>query len=42
MRKGSMGGRRIDPWGTGIVLSNRRKHYVSAEWYAFTDICAGI
>lgn len=42
MRKGSMGGRRIDPWGTGIVLSSRRKYYVLAEWYAFIDICAGI
>lgn len=44
MRKGSMEGRRIDPGrgGVGIESLNWWKKYVLAEWYAFTDICAGI
>lgn len=43
MRKGSMGGRRIDPGGGGGIESLKLvEEYVLAEWYAFTDICAGI
>lgn len=44
MRKGSMGGPRIEPRGSRdrLVLIKQVGEYVLAEWYANSDICAGI